>query len=80
MDVLGYDDTDFIPCEVCRKTAQDIHHIKSRGRLGSTKLANVIKNLMALCRMCHEKYGDKEQYMTFLQEIHDAFLKTRHEY
>jgi hypothetical protein len=35
---LGYDTTDWIPCEVCGSKAVDIHHIESRGMGGSKTL------------------------------------------
>lgn len=73
---LGYDQTDFIPCEVCRKRATDIHHIDARG-MGGSYLKDFIENLMALCRECHEKYGDKTKYMSFLKDIHITFLKIK---
>ena len=63
-------------CEVCRQRAQDIHHLESRG-MGSSKLLDIISNLMALCRYCHIKYGDKQQYMAFLTEIHIVYLKVK---
>lgn len=62
-----------ILCEVCEKQAVDIHHIKARG-MGGSKTKNNISNLMALCRDCHDKYGDKKQYLEYLQEIHDKKL------
>lgn len=70
---FGYDITDFISCEVCGNRAVDIHHIHARG-MGGTKDADNIKNLMALCRECHLKYGDKKQYLEFLKEAHNEKL------
>jgi len=66
---MGYKKTDFIPCEVCGTQAVDIHHIEARG-MGGSKIADVIENLMGLCRKCHIEYGDKKQYKEFLKDIH----------
>jgi 5-methylcytosine-specific restriction endonuclease McrA len=66
---MGYKKTDFIPCEVCGSQAVDIHHIEARG-MGGNKRADVIENLMGLCRKCHIEYGDKKQYKEFLKDIH----------
>jgi len=66
---MGYKKTDFIPCEVCGSQAVDIHHIEARG-MGGSKRADVIDNLMGLCRKCHIEYGDKKQYKEFLKDIH----------
>ena len=70
LNYFKYDETDFIPCEVCNKQAVDIHHIQAKGMGGSNTKDN-IENIMALCRECHIKYGDKKQYKDFLKEIHD---------
>lgn len=67
---MGYKKTDFIPCEVCGSQAVDIHHINARG-MGGSKTADVIENLMGLCRKCHIEYGDKKQYKEFLKDIHE---------
>lgn len=67
----GYDQSDWIPCEVCQATAVDIHHIESRG-MGGSKQSDTADNLMALCRECHIKYGDRKQYLDFLKEKHHA--------
>lgn len=66
---FGYDTSDFIGCEVCGKKAVDIHHIINRG-MGATKQLNDIVNLMAMCRECHVRYGDKKQYAEYLQRVH----------
>lgn len=29
---------------------------------------------MAICRICHTKYGDKKQFVDFLQDIHNKKL------
>ena len=67
---MGYKKTDFIPCEVCGSQAVDIHHINARG-MGGSKTADVIENLMGLCRKCHIEYGDKKQHKEFLKDIHE---------
>ena len=54
---MGYDESDFIPCEICSHKAVDIHHIEARG-MGGTGKKDDIENLMALCRSCHVQYGD----------------------
>jgi 5-methylcytosine-specific restriction endonuclease McrA len=66
---MGYKKTDFIPCEVCGSQAVDIHHINARG-MGGSKTADVIENLMGLCRKCHIEYGDKKQHKEFLMSKH----------
>lgn len=59
----------YIKCEVCQKEVNDIHHISARGMGGSTQ-KNFIENLMALCRDCHDLYGDKKQFISLLYMIH----------
>lgn len=67
VDHFGW--SDFYPCEVCGARAVDIHHIHPRG-MGGSKTKDVIENLMALCRSCHLEYGDKKQYVEFLEGHH----------
>ena len=53
--------TGYYPCEVCKAKAVDIHHIKRRSEFGSKKKSrneghqDHIDNLIALCRLCHDK-------------------------
>ena len=70
---FGYDISSFIPCEVCERTAVDIHHIEARG-MGGSNTKDVITNLQALCRECHTKFGDQKQYKDFLKEKHRIAL------
>jgi len=71
-EYFGYDSCDIIECENphCCREAVDIHHIDARG-MGGSKCADNIENLMALCRACHEKYGDKKQYKDLLKAWHN---------
>jgi hypothetical protein len=74
MSFFGYDQSDFIPCEICGTQAIDIHHIECRG-MGGTKQPETISNLMAVCRPCHEKYGDKKEHKEYLQDLHNYFIE-----
>jgi len=69
LDFFGYDITDFVPCEICEAKAVDIHHIECRG-MGGSKEKDTIENLMALCRLCHFKYGEIKHQLDYLKEIH----------
>ena len=75
LEYFGYDETDFIPCEVCGGKSVDIHHIKARGMGGDPKgKKDVIENLQALCRECHTNYGDQRAYRKMLNDYHKAKL------
>jgi 5-methylcytosine-specific restriction endonuclease McrA len=76
LKAMGYDTTDWIPCEVCQSKAVDIHHIEARG-MGGSKHADTIENLMALCRECHVNLGDKTEYKERLQATHNHHLAKR---
>ena len=76
LSFFNYDESDFIPCEVCGDQATDIHHIECRG-MGGTKQPESIDNLMAVCRKCHEKFGDKKQYKELLKEVHNDYKQRR---
>lgn len=69
LEAFGYDQSDFIKCEVCSAKAVDIHHIHARG-MGGSKSKDRIENLMAVCRGCHLKYGDIKEHIIFLENIH----------
>ena len=71
---FNYGIEDYIACEVCDSKAVDIHHIEARG-MGGSKTKDTIENLQALCRQCHIFFGDKEQYLQFLKDKHDAVIR-----
>ena len=76
LDGSGYSKTDWIPCEICEKTSVDIHHIEARG-MGGTKRKEEFSNLMALCRVCHVKFGDITELKDYLKEIHNKRFKIK---
>lgn len=82
-DYFGFTTADFIACEICGNKAVDIHHIDARGMGGNpSKSKDVIENLQAVCRKCHEDYGDKAEFKDKLKETHLKFMqyygKNRH--
>lgn len=75
-DHFGYDESSFIPCEVCSRGSNDIHHIEARGMGGNPNGdKDVITNLQALCRECHTTLGDQKRYKEFLKEKHRFALR-----
>ena len=55
LDRHGYTTVDTIMCETnCGDVACDIHHIEPRG-MGGNPDKDILENLIALCRNCHEK-------------------------
>jgi len=68
----GLDPHGFTPCEICNAKATEIHHIECKGMGGDpTGSKDVFSNLMAVCRICHDRYGDIADQKEFLQEIHN---------
>lgn len=74
LDYFGYTVADFIPCEICGNKAVDIHHIEARSK--RKDLLDNVNNLMALCRKCHDTYGDKVKFKEFLKQIHAKKIET----
>ena len=72
-DYFGYGEQDVILCEVCGQRAVDIHHIDGRG-----KGKDVISNLIALCRKCHNAaHGLEKTYLhkDVIHKIHEKVYK-----
>jgi len=76
LDYFGYDETSWIPCEMCGQTAVDINHIDARG-MGGSKLKDNIENLMAMCRKCHMDLGDKKENKVMMKVVHQVKMKER---
>ena len=68
MAALGYDETDFMPCEITGRKGVDIHHIVSR--------ENRIENLMLLTREKHVELGEIKNKTSYTLEKHRDFLDT----
>lgn len=70
LDHHGYTTADFIPCEVCGAKSVDIHHIEPRSKFGSKRKEEQdnINNLIALCRICHDKAHSYEYSKEFLRQ------------
>jgi 5-methylcytosine-specific restriction endonuclease McrA len=76
LDYFGYDETSWIPCEMCGQTAVDINHIDARG-MGGSKLKDNIENLMAMCRKCHIDLGDKKEHKVMMKVVHQVKMNER---
>jgi len=68
MKALGYDECDFMPCEITGSKGVDIHHIVNR--------ENRIENLMLLTREKHVELGEVKSEMCHLLKTHRHFLET----
>lgn len=66
LKALGYDISDFTPCEITGGQGIDIHHIVGR--------ENRIENLMLLTREQHITHGEIKTSYVFLLEAHRHFL------
>jgi len=72
MKYFDYGEQDVILCEACGRPAKDIHHIEGRG-----KGKDVIENLIALCRQCHDRahgIGNVPLSKSEIQYIHNSFI------
>jgi 5-methylcytosine-specific restriction endonuclease McrA len=77
LDSMGFDAEWAVPCECCGAwRACDIHHIDARG-MGGSKTKDTIENLMAVCRKCHDQYGDKKQWKDWLKLVHKNHMQQR---
>jgi hypothetical protein len=63
---FGYGMDDFVPCEHCGGRAVDIHHIIYKSQGGQ----NVVENLIALCRKCHDMAHNSELTASDLNLLH----------
>ncbi len=70
MDHFNHGEQDVILCEICRRKATDIHHIKYKSRGGKDE----INNLAALCRKCHNDCHDEILSERDMMYTHKRFM------
>jgi 5-methylcytosine-specific restriction endonuclease McrA len=77
LEYFGYTVADFIPCECCGSQSHDFHHIVPRSKFGKNNKEEQdrVENVMALCRLCHVRYGQNKRYNDFLQELHNKTIE-----
>ena len=76
MNFFGYGEQDFIPCTRCGTTANDTHHISSRGS-GGDKCKDYIENLIHLCRTCHDIAHSNKDFNNKLKIINLQNILTK---
>ena len=69
IDYFGYFEGEYIACEVCNKPSVDIHHIDEKG-MGGSNTKDVIENLIAVCRECHNECHAHIEFNEKAKEIH----------
>ena len=75
-DFFGFNNSDFVSCEICGKGAVDIHHIDARGMGGNPSGdKDVIENLQAVCRKCHVDFGDKKEFKEMIKKVHLKYME-----
>ena len=70
LEYFDFKTQDEVFCEACQRPAVDIHHIQGRG-----EGMDDIKNLMAVCRRCHDLVHDSKLSKGDMQLIHNYFLQ-----
>lgn len=78
----GYEEWDYIPCELCHWHWVDIHHINSSYR-GKRKHNKDGSDLIALCRRCHDgkvhSNNNMEMREMLLSKVQNILLKKKNE-
>jgi len=66
---FGYDESSWIACECgCGKKAVDIHHLEPKSI--AKKKINLIDNLCAVSRECHQRADYDRSFNDFLKHRH----------
>lgn len=78
---FGFDEGDFIPCEISGNPAVDISHNMPRGMGGSpNNTKDTPENLMALSRRWHNFLEENPNYYWWFQLVHCHYMVTRKPY
>jgi len=76
LEFFGFDETDFIACEICGKKGSEIHHIEPKSKFGSKRKdeQDLISNIMCVCRTCHNEYGQISDLKETLKLVHLKYM------
>ena len=77
---FGYDESSWIPCEICGAKCVEIHHLEPKSIAKAKE--NLIDNLIGICRECHNLCHSNRQFNEDAKLIHRKKLlgvKTDHE-
>ena len=71
MDYWGYSIADVIPCFGCEgkngAIVNDVHHLEKR-QAGGNKKKDVPSNLIGLCRPCHTRADENNDYNELMKD------------
>lgn len=79
-EFFGIGEQDIVLCEVCNRTANDVHHITSRGLKSFEYMGvvyddiNDILNLIGVCRECHNRAHGGTFTKNYLYKIHNNHI------
>jgi 5-methylcytosine-specific restriction endonuclease McrA len=68
MKYFGYSPGDFIPCESCGGPSVEIHHLEPKSIAKGKE--NLIDNLAAVCRQCHDLCHSSREFNEGLKLKH----------
>jgi hypothetical protein len=71
LDFFGFGLDNYIPCQICLRKAEGIHHIKYRSQGGTDD----IENIMAVCTECHDKLHFKKRPFIYEKEAKRIHLE-----
>ena len=69
LDYYGYAPGEYIPCFICSRNSNDLHHVIFRSQGGTDEVTNICP----LCRDCHTKAHTNKE---FNEKLKNKFCKS----